>query len=170
MSAAVVRPVRDGDAPAIQAIYAPYVADTAISLEDVPPGVDEMAARIAGRKPGYPYLVAERDGRVVGYAYAAAFHPRSAYRFTAEVTVYCDRTVQRRGTGRQLYGAVLDALRHSGHHRAVALITLPNDASCGLHAAFGFRQAGVLTEAGWKFGRWHDVGYWECALNGAKGG
>ena len=169
MTGVTLRPVTAADAAAIQAIYAPYVADTAISLEDDPPDVETMAGRIAAHVPAYPYLVAESDGGIAGYAYAAPFHPRSAYRFTAEVTVYCDTRQQRRGTGRMLYAAILKSLQDMGMHRAVALITLPNDASCGLHAAFGFHQAGVLSEAGWKFGRWHDVGYWECALDRAKG-
>ena len=42
----LIRAATVDDAPAVQAIYAPFVADTVISFEDVPPTVDEMAARI----------------------------------------------------------------------------------------------------------------------------
>lgn len=61
-----VRQIVMGDAPSIQAIYAPYVTDTIISFEDVPPDIAEVERRIAAILPHYPYLVAEADGRVVG--------------------------------------------------------------------------------------------------------
>ena len=63
-----VRQIVMEDAPAVQAIYAPYVAGTTISFEEVPPDIMEVERRIAAIVPHYPYLVAEVDGRVVGYA------------------------------------------------------------------------------------------------------
>lgn len=63
-----VRQIVMGDAPAVQAIYAPFVTATTISFEEVPPDIMEVERRIAAILPHYPYLVAEVDGRVVGYA------------------------------------------------------------------------------------------------------
>jgi len=59
------------DAAAIQAIYAPMVERTAISVELEPPSVEDMARRIESTLPTYPYLVAERNGQVIAYAYAS---------------------------------------------------------------------------------------------------
>ncbi|MGQ2930078.1 MAG: GNAT family N-acetyltransferase [Sphingopyxis sp.] len=61
-----VRQIVIGDAPSVQAIYAPYVTDTTVSFEEVPPDIMEVERRIAAILPRYPYLVAEEDGRVVG--------------------------------------------------------------------------------------------------------
>lgn len=36
-------------------------------------------------------------------------------------------------------------------------MTLPNDASLGLHAAFGFEPVGIHRDIGYKLGAWHDV-------------
>jgi phosphinothricin acetyltransferase len=47
---------------------------------------------------------------------------------------------------------------------AVAGITLPNDASVGLHEAIGFEPVGVYTRMGWKLGAWRDVGWWQLDL------
>jgi phosphinothricin acetyltransferase len=41
---------------------------------------------------------------------------------------------------------------------------VPNPASVRLHEALGFRRVALLGQVGWKFGRWHDVGYWELRL------
>ena len=47
---------------------------------------------------------------------------------------------------------------------ALGAITLPNEASVGLHETLGFRLAGVHRACGHKLGRWHDVGTWEREL------
>ena len=47
---------------------------------------------------------------------------------------------------------------------AVAGMTLPNEASVGLHRAMGFEPVGVYRRIGWKFGVWHDVAWTQRAL------
>lgn len=160
-----LRPATLRDAPAIAALYAPFVRDTAISFEEVPPTADEMATRMAALLGRYPYLVAEVDGHLVGYAYASPHRARSAYRFAADVTVYVNQNAQARGFGRRLYAGLLSELRRDGLHRAYAGIALPNAPSVALHEAMGFAHIGTFREVGFKFGRWHDVGWWECDLS-----
>jgi L-amino acid N-acyltransferase YncA len=63
----IITDVADSDFAKIQQIYAYYVENTTISLEETAPDVAELKSR---RKDGYPYLVAKIDGEVVGYAYA----------------------------------------------------------------------------------------------------
>ena len=43
-------------------------------------------------------------------------------------------------------------------------MTLPNDASVGLHRAMGFEPVGVLERVGWKHGAWHDVAWVQRTL------
>ena len=160
-----IRDAVPDDAAAVARIYAPYVAETAISFETEPPGVEAMGERIARCLAGHGWLVAEREGRVVGYAYAAPFAPRVAYRLSAEVSVYVDRAAGRRGAGTALYGALLARLRARGTHTAMAGIALPNAASVAFHERHGFRHAGTFREVGVKFGRWHDVGWWQLMLD-----
>jgi L-amino acid N-acyltransferase YncA len=155
-------PARDGAACA--AIYAPFVTDTVISLEEEAPDAEQMRARIAATSQAHPWLVAERDGAVVGYAYASRHRERGAYRWAADVTVYVSPEHQREGIGRALYRALLDLLARQGFRTACAGITLPNPGSVGLHEACGFRPVGVYRAIGWKLGAWRDVGWWQCDL------
>jgi phosphinothricin acetyltransferase len=152
------------DAEAIAAIYAPIVEHTAISFEAVAPDATEIARRIAQTPADKPYLVAELDGRVAGYAYASGVRGRAAYRFGVEVTVYVAEHGRRLGVGRRLYRALFALLRRQGYRRAFAGIALPNEASVALHRSLGFTGAGIWHAAGFKFGRWHDVGFFELAL------
>ena len=76
LTSGAIRTVTIEDAPAIHAIYAPYVANTVISFEATPPSVEEMAARIQKTLGKYPWLVytvdAEADKEVDAEADAEA--------------------------------------------------------------------------------------------------
>lgn len=159
-----IRPATFDDAPGIAAVYAPFVRDTAISFEMEPPTADEMRRRMRGEHRRLPWVVADVDGTVVGYAYASPFRARAAYQWSVEVSVYVDSGAHRRGIGRRLYAALLDRVRRLGYRKIVAGVTLPNVASVALHAALGFVPVGVYHQVGFKFGRWHDVGWWELPL------
>ena len=96
---------------ALVEIYAPYVRKTAVTFEYDVPSVAAFSGRIERVLEKFPYLVAENDGEIVGYAYAGAFHPRAAYQWCAEMSVYVKRAAHGRGT---------DALRRDGSDSAHA--------------------------------------------------
>ncbi|MDX6686768.1 MAG: hypothetical protein QOF86_2896 [Baekduia sp.] len=164
-----VRSASVQDAAACAAIYAPYVTDTAISFELEPPGADHMAQRIATALEQHAWLVLEEDGRVCGYAYGGPFASRAAYRWSCEVSVYVALGATRRGAGRRLYAALFGRLAERGYRTAVAGMTLPNEASAGLHRAMGFEPVGVYREIGHKFGAWHDVAWTQRPLAAVAG-
>ncbi len=156
-----IRSATPEDAAALLAIYAPLVETTAISFEERPPAPDEMARRIEATLPTHPYLLAEAEGAVLGYAYAGPHRARPAYRWSVDVTVYVAERARGGGVGRALYEALLADLSARRFHAAFAGIALPNPASVALHEALGFRHLGTYREVGFKFGRWHDVGWWQ---------
>lgn len=160
----MIRAVRLEDAKALVAIYNPYVRETVITFEEEAISADEMASRIAKVTADYPWLVWEEDGAVVGYAYGSTWRTRHAYRFTTETTIYLAPECQGKGIGSRLYEGLLAELKQRGFHSALGGIALPNAPSVRLHEALGFRKAGHMTEAGWKFGAWVDVGFWERLL------
>ena len=159
-----VRLATEDDAAACAAIYAPYVTDTAITFELVPPTADDFAARIATANERHAWLVLEDGGRVVGYAYGGTYLPRPAYRWACEVSIYLEMGRRRTGAGRRLYEALLARLAERGYLTFIAGMTLPNPASEGLHRALGFERVGVYRRIGYKFGRWHDVAWTQLIL------
>ncbi len=160
----IIRSANTADAVSVTSIYAPIVENSTISFEEVPPSTKEMARRIAECLNGYAYLVAERNGSVIGFAYAGQHRTRSAYRWSVDVSVYVAENGRRSGVGRALYDALFKRLTYQGFHAAFAGIALPNPASIALHQALGFEQVGVYREVGLKFGRWHDVSWWQRLL------
>jgi phosphinothricin acetyltransferase len=159
-----VRPAAASDAVACASIYAPYVTDTAITFEEQPPTPETMAQRIAAAQRRHAWLVLEQDGRVAGYAYGGVFNPRPAYRWSCEVSIYIELGRRRSGAGRLLYEDLLARLAARGYRMAVGGMTLPNEASVGLHRAMGFEPVGVFQRIGFKHGRWHDVAWMQRPL------
>ena len=137
-----------------------------ITFETVPPSAGEMAERIAAAQQTHAWLVLEERGGVVGYAYGAPFKARAAYRWACEVSVYLQRGCRRTGAGRALYEALFERLRERGYLRVAAGMTLPNDASEGLHRALGFTPVGTYRRIGWKHGAWRDVTWMQLDLGG----
>jgi phosphinothricin acetyltransferase len=129
-----------------------------------PPSTEEMARRIAAAQRTHAWLVLEEDGRVVGYAYGIPWRSRAAYRWACEVSVYLERGRRRTGAGRALYEALLPRLAARGYRTALAGMTLPNEASVGLHRAVGFEPVGTFRRVGYKHGAWHDVAWAQIVL------
>mgnify|MGYP004546319651 CR=1 FL=1 len=143
----LIRPAVPEDAPALAAVYAPYVERTAITFEYNVPTAAEFAQRIAHTLEHYPYLVAEQSGRIVGYAYAGAFG------------------------GTQLYHALEGELKKRGFRSAEACIAYidPEDeyltqGSVRFHERLGYRMVGCFDRCAYKFGRWYDMVWMEKHL------
>lgn len=150
--------------PEIQAIYAPYITDNAISFELEVPTVEELWRRAEAILPVTPWLVAELDGRVAGYAYASPHRDRLAYQWTREVSVYVHPDYRKAGLATRLYSALFQIVRLQGFTNLLAGITQPNEPSVRFHEQMGFRLVGIYHQIGYKLGRYYDVGWWELPL------
>jgi len=161
----MIREAAASDAAVIADIYNHYVTGTVVTFEEEPVSIAEIARRIDEvRSASLPWLVAEVDSHVGGYAYARPWNDRSAYRFSAEITVYLAAAHAGRGIGSKLYGQLLPILQERRIHTVMGGIALPNEASVALHEKFGLRKVAQFDEVGFKFNRWIDVGYWQRTL------
>ena len=149
------------DAPRLVEIYAPYVANTAVSFATTAPTEEDFLHKIASP---YPFLVCEENGNIIGYAYAAAFREKEAYRWDVELTIYIDGAYHGRGTGKALLARLIALLRAQGYLNVYSCITLPNDKSIGLHEALGFVEIGRFDNSGYKLGKWHSVTWYHLPL------
>lgn len=166
MSEPRIRPYAAADLGPLTAIYNHYVTGSIATFDLLPLTTAQFAEWVAAHTAGAgsALFVAEVDGEVVGYAGAGPFRPRAAYDRTVETTIYLAPGHLARGIGRALYARLFETLESRPLHRAIAVISLPNPASERLHARFGFRSVGRLTEVGRKFDRYWDVGLFERPL------
>ena len=161
-----IRPASDADLADIQSIYAHHVLHGTGTFEEVPPSLEEMTQRFkAGAARGWAWLVAADETGVLGYAYYAQIRDRTAYRFTAEDSIYVREDVRGQGVGKALVLRLLDEAERAGFRQMVAVIgDSENIGSVGMHASLGFHHVGTLRATGLKFGRWLDTVYMQRAL------
>jgi len=161
-----IRPAEPADIPEIQAIYAHHVLHGAGTFEEVPPSIEEIERRYrAIVERGWSYLVSVDETGVLGCAYFNAFRGRSAYRYTAEDSIYVREDVRGQGVGKALVQRLLVDAEAAGFRQMIAVIgDSENVSSIGVHASLGFHRAGLLRASGLKFGRWVDTVYMQRAL------
>jgi phosphinothricin acetyltransferase len=162
-----VRDATVADLPTIAAIYTHYTLKTTATFNIEVRSPREWRDRFQQHIVDGPYdlMVAEEDGAVVGFVETQRFRPKAAYDRSVEISVYASPDAQGRGVGALLFAALFARLEGDERfHRAFSIIALPNAASIALHERFGFVHRGTLTEAGFKFGQYLDVAYYERTL------
>jgi len=163
----IIRAATGDDVPQLTDIYNHYVAHSQATFDIDPFTVEQRREWFSHYAPTgrHRLLVAEDDGVVCGFATSSPHRPRAAYATTVETSVYCAPERTGRGIGSMLYARLFDELAGEDLHRALAGITLPNDASVSVHERFGFVKIGEYSEVGRKFGRFWNVAWFEKSLD-----
>lgn len=167
MTGARIRAGEERDLEALTEIYNHYVRHTHITFDIEPWRVEARRARWFshyGEDGPHRLRVAVEGEAVLGYVTSSPMGEKAGYRTTIETSVYLRPEASGRGLGTRLYEALFQALSGLDLHRAYAGIALPNPGSMRLHEKLGFRQVGVFSEVGRKFGRFYDVAWYERSL------
>lgn len=163
-------PASEAHLDAMTAIYREQVVNGLGTWEDPIPDRAEIARRLAAvRAAGLPAWVAlDEQGQVLGFSWARPFRERAAYRETVEDSIYVARQARRRGVGRGLLEAVIDACAAQGYRHMIAVVgDARNHASIGLHESLGFVAVGYLPGIGSKPGERVDVVFLQRELAGS---
>lgn len=160
----ILRHVKESDAESITKIYNYYIKNTTVTGDEVPFSTEDMRSKIINRSQNYPWLVLEEDSNILGYIYIDQWRLRTAYRHSAEVSVYIHHEVRKNGLGSKLFQGLIEELKKQELHSIISAIVLPNDPSIALHEKFGFKKVAHFVEVGYKFEKWLDLGYWELLL------
>lgn len=162
----MIRTAKSEDASRIAEIYNYYIENTVVTFEEEMVSSNQISARLKKiEDSGLPWLVDQEGELVVGYAYASPWNERSAYKHTAEISVYLAHDSLGHGIGTRLYHVLFTELTKLSIKVVIGGIALPNPASKSLHEKFGMRKVAHFEKVGFKFGQWIDVGYWQTELN-----
>lgn len=164
-AAVTLAPIAPEDIAACTELYNYYIENTCITLEEEPVTPEEFGARAARITKDYPYIVA-RDGagKPIGFAYLDVFNPRSAYRCTADLSIYVDRACRGSGVGQKLYAEIEQLGRERGIENLISIITSDNEGSLRFHRKNGFTEIGVMPAVAFKFGKYLDVSFFQKHL------
>jgi len=151
---------------AILAIFNEAIANSTALYDYQPRTRDSMVSWFEAKARGrYPVIGVENEqGELMGFASYGAFRPHAAYKYTVEHSVYVETRFRGQGVGRALLGAVILAAEKQDYHVMVGGIDAANATSIKLHESLGFTSCGIVRHAGFKFGRWLDLAFYQLIL------
>ena len=155
-----------GYADQILAIFNEAILNSTALYDYKPRTMELMAAWFEAKKKGnYPVIGAVAPtGELMGFASYGTFRAWPAYKYTVEHSLYVAASFRRQGVGKRLLGELITAARTQDYHVLVGGIDSQNSASIRLHEQFGFQHAGTIRQAGFKFGRWLDLTFYQLIL------
>lgn len=153
-------------AGAILDILNDAILHTTALYDYAPRPPESMAAWFEAKRAGvFPVLgVEDEAGTLLGFASYGTFRHYAAFKYTVEHSVYVHPAHRGCGVGRLLMAALIERARAQDLHLLVGALDATNTASIALHRAMGFRHAGTIAQAGYKFGRWLDLAFYELRL------
>lgn len=140
---------------------------TSTALFDYEPRTPEtMVAWFNAKKSGnFPVIGIEgSDGQLLGFASYGTFRAWPAYKYSVEHSVYVHKDYRGKGLGRILMQQLISAAEEQNYHVLIGGIEATNSGSITLHEALGFSHAGTIRQAGFKFGRWLDLSFYQLIL------
>lgn len=160
-----IRELEDKDIASCLDIYNYYIENTTISFEEEKLNLSDFTKRCKKIKEKYPYIVCENEnGEVVGYAYLSAYSERSAYRISADLSIYVSKDHMHEHLGGLLLKEIEKLARERKILNIISIVTEENTNSKKFHEKHGFVLEGSLHDVGLKFGKILGVNFYRKSL------
>ena len=153
-------------AAAILAIFNEAILHSTALYDYRPRTAESMVGWFQARQAGgFPVIgVESAAGELMGFASYGTFRAFPAYKYSVEHSVYVQKNHRGKGVGLALLEKLIEAARAQDLHVMIGAIDAANDTSIALHRKLGFAHAGTIRQAGFKFGRWLDLAYYQLIL------
>ncbi len=116
-------------------------------------------------KGHYPVIGAVNDaGELMGFSSYGTFRAFPAYKYSVEHSVYVDQRFRQQGLGKTLLREAIAAATEQNYHMMIGGIDATNTASVALHRRLGFVHCASIKQAGFKFGRWLNLEFYQLIL------
>ena len=157
----------DAHAVEILAILNDTIVGSTALYDYQPRPLDSMRPWFAAKAAhGFPVIGAvDATGTLLGFASYGTFRAWPAYKYSVEHSVYVHHEQRGRGIGAALMQRLIATARAQQYHVLIGGIDLANTASVALHEKLGFSHAGTIRQAGFKFGRWLDLAFYQLVLD-----
>lgn len=152
-----IRVAQNNDCYAICEIYNFYIQNSVVTFDEQIFDFRHWEEKLAYlQKLGLPFIVASTDsGEILGFAYLAPWRQKSAFRKTAEDSIYLRPASTGKRIGTKLMEELIERGKAAGVKEIVAVISDSGaESSVRLHEQFGFKKQGHLGKVGFKFERW----------------
>lgn len=157
----------DAHAEAILAIFNHAIVTSTALYDYEPRPLESMVGWFETKAAKqFPVIgVVDEAEELMGFASYGTFRAWPAYKYTVEHSVYVHKDHRRKGLGYALLQQLIDRATEQQYHVMVGGIDTDNQGSILLHERLGFVHAGTIQQAGFKFGRWLDLGFYQRRLD-----
>jgi len=165
----MIRPMTIDDLEVVNEIYNDAILNTTAlykySPETMEQRVEWFNTKVRNNDPSFVYV---EDGKVAGFATYSQFRPYPAYKYTVEHSVYVHKDHYRKGIGTKLMKHLIAEAESREVKTMIACIDASNEGSIVSHQKLGFYYTGMIKNAGYKFGRWLDIVFYQLDLKGPE--
>jgi len=165
----MIRDAVENDLFDILEIYNDAILNTTAIYSYNPHTIDERKQWYKQRKhEGYPILVCEVNNKVIGFATFGQFRAWPAFKYAVEHSIYVHEKHNNKGIGTLLLKEIIRICNESEYATIVAGIDGLNEKSIKMHKKQGFKYSGRINKAGFKFGKWLNLDFYQLELDGPK--
>lgn len=153
-------------ASSILGIFNEVIANSTALFDYKPRSLESMFGWFETKqKHQFPVIGFENErGQLLGFATYGSFRAWPAYKYTVEHSIYIHQDYRGKGIGRQLLQLLIKEAQGQQYHVMIGGIEATNTSSIALHESLGFTHAGTIHQAGYKFGRWLDLRFYQLVL------
>jgi len=163
----MIRYAQEKDLHTILDIYNDAIVNSTAVYDYTPHTIEDRRTWYKQKlEAGYPIIVFEEDDQIMGFATFGPFRAWPAYKYTIEHSVYVHKDHRRKGIGLHLLKEIIVIANEQKYATLVAGIDATNEASIKIHEGLGFIHSGTIKKAGYKFGRWLDLAFYQLDLQG----
>ncbi|MDD2841604.1 MAG: GNAT family N-acetyltransferase [Tolumonas sp.] len=128
--------------------------------------MDNMVSWFKNKELGhYPVIGIENEsGELMGFASYGSFRAYPANKYTLEHSVYVAAPFRGQGIAQTLMQHLIELAQAQNYHTLIGSIDASNQGSIALHEKLGFTHAGTIRHAGFKFGDWLDLAFYQLLL------
>lgn len=136
----IIEDLKQEDISSCLEIYNHYIKNTTVTLEEKELSLLEFSSRCNRIKEMFPYIVIKdkNSNKVLGYCYLDYFNTRSAYRITADLSIYVDKDYLHNHLGKLMLEEIEKRALKQGIFNIISLITSENINSISFHERNGF--------------------------------
>ena len=163
----MIRNCRRDDLQMILHIYNDAIVNSTAVYHYQPVTLENRVAWYEEKKEqDCPIIVWVEDDVVMGFATFGPFRPWPAYHYTVEHSVYVHPGYRGKGIGNKLLKEIIRIAEARGMKTVIGGIDASNVTSIRAHEKVGFVHSGTIRNAGYKFGKWLDLSFYQLDLEG----
>jgi phosphinothricin acetyltransferase len=162
----IIKSCGEKQLPEILAIFNDAIVNSTALYDYKPRSMDNMKTWYDEKlRDNYPIIgIFDLSEELLGFGSYGTFRARPAYKYTVEHSVYIRSDMRGKGLGKLLLQEIIDNAGHQDYHVLVGGIDAANTISIKLHERMGFVYSGTIKHAGFKFGQWLDLAFYQLIL------